>query len=454
MGTPTQETKPKDQHPTRNDAIAGRRKEERDRLPSSDGAVDGMLASIGGDSLRNLGDGGSKEVDPASHAEGQIQQIGMIQNAIFDVVRDGIKRGLDAIEKPEELHESNGGALGELLALAASLALAGAGGGIAAWVAQDIGSAVTKKLVENTVKEAVKRAFAPRPAKGPRSLDDLKEAFGQQLVAASANIKNRFALEWSQMHDRLSVLPSAALTKAIDDMAQVLNTDTSTVIDQVADQTVIAWTNFVARAKYGGMRPWDFWAKNGGNGAIALDGAAAAPKAVNEDPTRGNVNPWAMAPSLDFRQRPMQDEHFGILEIFVDVFGHLIADPDYRMRLDNVGPGVRRRLAQLGRVRDLKINKVVRVCSLKINPPIPIASLLITADGYVRGTNWVNFHTMTLHHHKPLGLGYVRETLDCHIDLVHGKQTPDCHLNPEVDAKAIAAVAEQAQDLSLRHLEA
>jgi len=178
------------------------------------------------------------------------------------------------------------------------------------------------------------------------------------------------------------------------------------------------------------------------------------PDRVSEDPTRSNVSPAAMGAALDTRRRPVRDEQFGILEVFVDTTGRLLVHPDYGMRLDNVGPAVRARLAQLGRVRDLKVNKVIRVCSLRSTPHVRLASILITADGYVRAADWSTYQTMSIRNQEPPGVGRLLETHACMTDLIRGNETASCRLTPEVDAKAIAVVAERAQNLSLTLLEA
>ncbi len=432
-------------------AVAAQRKADRDRLPSTSGAVDTMLDSVAGDALRVPS--ANKPVTPAAHAQGLIQQFAAIQNAIFDVVVTGRIRALRAIDSSEVPRERKSG-LGDLLALAASLAVAGSAGSIAVWVGSKIASRLEQKFVEDAVKDVVKRAFAPRASAGPRDVDDLKEVFAQQLENQQIMAKNRLAEEWSRTHDQLSVLPPEELAAVVERVADVLKRDVADVVDHVTDQIVIAWTNFLARATHGSMKGWDFWERNGGKGDFPLEGAAKAPDRVSEDPTQGNVDPNAMGFALDKRQRPMQDEHFGILEVFVDTTGRLVAHPDYGMRLDNVGPDVRARLAQLGRVRDLKVNKVIRVCSLHINPPVPLASILITADGYVRSDDWSSYQTMSIRNQEPPGIGRVLETQHCMTDLIHGRETASCRLTPEVDAKAIAVVAERAQSLSLTLLEA
>lgn len=454
MGSPTtHDSKPstRTHEQARKVPLDALHKADREHFPTSAHAVDTMLDSVAADRTRLPNAVGP--ATPVAHKEGQIQQFAAVQNAIFELVDKGVEVAIRAIDRPE-IPREHASKIGDMLALAASLAMAGSAGSIAVWLGRGIAARIEQKFIEDAVKDAVKRSFASRPAAAPRNLADLKDAFHQQLVFEQANIQNRFAREWSQIYERLSVLPPSELQAVTERASSAIERDASGVINDIADQTVIAWTNFVARAKYGGMTGWDFWERNGGKGAIALKGADKAPERESEDPTRSNVDPRAMRPSLDKRQRPMQDEHVGILEVFVDSLGHLVAHPEYGMRLDNVGPAVRARLAQLGRVRDLKVNKVIRVCSLTTNPPVPLASMLITADGYVRSVDWSNYQTMAIRNHEPPGIGRLIETHDCLTDLIHGRQTTDCHLNPGNDAKAIAAVAERAQNLPLTLLEA
>jgi hypothetical protein len=225
---------------------------------------------------------------------------------------------------------------------------------------------------------------------------------------------------------------------------------------------LVGWTNFLARAMHGAMH-WDPWQPPGAHGAIKLEGARdpwAEPAATRSDPTTGNVDPKPMGWALERTQRPMMQEHYGILEIFLDSSGRLLNIPDYGMRLDNVGPNVRKELRQMGKVRDLKVNKVVRMCSyrhdgLEVNPPAPIASILITADGYVRAHDWARFmrvHVEESATRKPWDIkGDFGRCMD---QLIWGEETKNCHVDHASENAEIAAFAEGAQGLSLSHLRA
>jgi hypothetical protein len=106
----------------------------------------------------------------------------------------------------------------------------------------------------------------------------------------------------------------------------------------------VAWTNFLARAKHGEMQEWDYWTENGSPSAIATSGAEPKPSSGGLD--HSNIKPDNNSPLLEDTQRPMQDDAYGVLEIFVDPTGKDVIDaPGYRMRLDNVGPKVREEYA-------------------------------------------------------------------------------------------------------------
>jgi hypothetical protein len=201
------------------------------------------------------------------------------------------------------------------------------------------------------------------------------------------------------------------------------------------------------------MKGWDFWEKTGSAGGLTVAGAAPAPRSQEADPTRANIDPTQTTELLSSGQRPWQVEESGVLQLFVDGGGRLLQERGYGMRLDNVGPEVRRRVAQLGLVRDLPVNKTINVCSVQSKPLAIIASVLVTADGYVRATNWAAFQTAHIGHHEPPGPGRLRETHDCLEDLIQGSETNDCRLTPEVDAASIVKLVDRVQSLSLALLE-
>lgn len=154
----------------------------------------------------------------------------------------------------------------------------------------------------------------------------------------------------------------------------------------------------------------------------------------------------------------MQEDAFGVLEIFVDPTGKYVIDhPGYRMRLDNVGPKVREEFRTAGKVRDLKVNKIVHMCTsryrgMRVDPPMSIAAVMITADGYVRASNWSQLQRLHFEPTKgpfwdPQGFG------DCMDTLNKGDETPDCHLDRDAMAADMTAFANAALELPLTWLE-
>lgn len=67
----------------------------------------------------------------------------------------------------------------------------------------------------------------------------------------------------------------------------------------------------------------------------------------------------------------MLGEHYGILEVHLWSDGCLNEHPSCGMRLDNVGPKVRKSIRGMGRVGDVGLNKIVRVAAIgssQLNP--------------------------------------------------------------------------------------
>jgi hypothetical protein len=162
---------------------------------------------------------------------------------------------------------------------------------------------------------------------------------------------------------------------------------------------------------------------------------------------------WAM----ERGQRQMAKQHYGLLEIFLDAQMNVIDRPLYRMRLDNVGPRVRENLRGAGRVGDVPVNKLVRICSdvhrgVRVNPPTTVATILITADGYVRASNWAEYERMFFSPTPgpiwdPGGFGA------CMDQLRAGEESPGCRIDKATKAREITGVAEIAQNLSLSYLD-
>lgn len=348
-----------------------------------------------------------------------------------------------------------------LLGYAASTLL---GGGSAAAVTWMLGSITTAGVtgaaaaaVKSLVGGAVAKALQGDHARAAGSLDDIKRAFYESFVIQVQAAEHDFTARWPTVYAGLSQLGIDELTRL--NQARV-DENQGEFVAAMRHQAFIAWTNFLARVKHGAMGPWDHWAENGSPGAIALPGAQHKPVAGGPDPSRNNVAPDSDSPLLQTIQRPMQDDAFGILEIFVDASGGRIVNrPGYRMRLDNVGPKVREEFKTSGKkVRELPVNKIVHLCSslhngVRVDPPTSVASVLITADGYVRASNWAEFLKVHFEPKKgpiwdPAGFG------DCMDQTIQGKETADCHIDRKAMSGEISAFATAAQELPLTWLEA
>jgi hypothetical protein len=214
-------------------------------------------------------------------------------------------------------------------------------------------------------------------------------------------------------------------------------------------ETLVAWANLVARASHGGMAGWDPWATTGGEGAVALQGARV-PTRDHEDPTGGNVDPKAMDDAL----MVVGADTSGVLEIAIDGAGRLIRGTEYGMHLRGVGTKVVKELRGRGAVRTLRVNKLVRMYEPSEASWRMVASVLITADGYVRRTNWGEFAKVVMPQGATSPLDAFEQKRDCFDDLIHGHERADCHMDEKANERDIAAFAEKAQSLSLVDLEA
>jgi hypothetical protein len=262
------------------------------------------------------------------------------------------------------------------------------GDGLASAIVSKPGRAQIK-FVEDAVKEAIKRGLQSSSTDATGDARDLKTAFRRTMVQHRQLALIQLNETFARMHDRLAVLSKPELETLAATLTARLTQHHSSLMKSVADQTVIAWTNFIAQVKHGAMGDWDLWERNGSKGAIALDGATPRPDdAVGAHAaTASNIDPRA-ASALN---RANDSEHFGILEIATTPGGGLLEDGrgmhyghDYGMRLENVGGGVRDRIRTLGRVRDVPVNKMVRVYEVSSRSVSPVGSFLITADGHVR----------------------------------------------------------------------
>jgi hypothetical protein len=267
-----------------------------------------------------------------------------------------------------------------------------------------------------------------------------RKAYHQQLEAHLQRLDVQLQTEWSSRHDQLDGLSARELAAANQQLLADLAKNRQAIPERIANRTIEGWVNFLAQAMHGAGPAWDHTQPNGGARALRL----AHSKTLGEDdPTRDNVNPMAMDALLASGQ-PTNHARYGILEIHLDANGRLVEGTGYGMRLDHVSEGARAYLRTMGRVRDLAVNKVVRLCSRSIDPPTTIAAVLITADGYVRRTNWGELEHARIPH------GDLGAWDACFDDLIDGKESEVCHHDHAQDDPDIVALAERAQDLSLQ----
>lgn len=345
----------------------------------------------------------------------------------------------------------------QLLGVAAS-ALLGAGAGAAAgWFLGAITTAGLANQAAGTasrlVSGAVKSAMTAGDPAAAASLDDIKQAFTDTFHVQLDVGRRDYIGRQDQLARAMSLVAVDQLERLVDALK---HQNPEELRAKMRHETFVAWTNFLARAKHGEMRAWDYWTENGSPGAIATSGAEPTPSAGGLD--HSNIKPDNSSPLLEDTQRPMQEDAFGVLEIFVDTTGKNVIDhPGYRMRLDNVGPKVREEFRRTGKVRDLKVNKVVHMCTsihngVLVDPPTSIASVMITADGYVRAHNWSELQKMHFEPRKgpiwdPTGFR------GCMDDIIEGNETADCHLDRAAMTTEISAFANAAQELPLTWLE-
>ncbi len=407
------------------------------------------LAAYGdavGSIVRNIAASRSQEapkpsaVAPEVHRAGVLDQIINIQSTMLDHVRDGIEEAKHSIERAEQ--PSRPSLLGQLVRLAASLALAEAGAALIPIILDGVVSEGAAKVFASAFRSSVKGAFKSDPLAGDAMIDDLRTAYEESLGAALAATKHRFMSELSVHYDRLAELDTEALEKVASTTLEALATSREPIVQAAKQSALVGWVNLVGQAHVGAMRGWDSWdeSNNGQRGAIKLPGAVSPSADVRgAEIVKGNVDPFAI--DTDTLREPSTSLH-GILEIQVDLFGTL----KQKMRLNDVGPDVRRQLMHAGRVRDLKINKAIRIVEHGTDA-WPIASLLITADGYVRRSDWSQLMTAVVPQ------GSYAAGHHCLGELIYNRETADCHYAPEIDEKNIVDLTEKVQSLSLENLE-
>lgn len=372
-------------------------------------------------------------------------------------VREGVQRGIESIHAPELPRTEK---LDGLLGTAVTILIAGTAGATGAWLVAGFAFAnkVREKFVESAIKDSVKlmlktAASTPDNIKDP--LVDLKTLFQRKCKARLNDASLERIRERLDLRRRVSMLETSDLELIVDRGINALMGRSDEVVEAVANQTVVSWTNFLARAKHGAGARWESWQRNGSRGAIKLRGAA---EPDNEDPSStvaGNVDGRAIGFYDDAASIVEGPELFGILEVSIDRDGRIVRFPGWGMRLLNAGPAVRARIKNLGTVRELPVNKLVRLCSQPTGmiPPEVHASVVITADGYVRHHNLGGQARVHMPGKAPIGPARLLEQQACLRDLSTGKESDDCHVEVAANEEQVTTFAERAQDLPLSLLE-
>jgi hypothetical protein len=317
---------------------------------------------------------------------------------VFDWMKTGAENAVDRIKGEDKGRKS---AFDHLVHLAA----VGAFGGSVAVVANAVGRAISKGLTEKGVVDAIKwgiRDSIREGAKASAGVDDvLIDQYKEEQQAKAQESKLRFVNSfWNEAAEKLYRRPLAELRKiASTSLKEAISTE---VRDEHARSTAIEWINYLARAHHG-AGTWDPWAKHGNaTEGVPTDNARPpvdqSAHAIRDAGVR-SVDPAdsRTADLVDNEQRTMQEDHHGILEIFVywrydGSFSRLTGSAGGArngLRLDGVNQYTREQLQTVGTVGDARVNKIVRVYkegtkAMKLNPPKSYFACLVTADGYAR----------------------------------------------------------------------
>ncbi len=403
--------------------------------------MDGALRSVESE-LAAVVDQQSSPASEESHRAGLIIAILDARVAILTAVTSGVHQGIQALSKTDRRPSSN---WWPLLEFAASVAIAGAAGPIAVVIGKGFAGLHGKKAVEDSVKEALKKAGkASLPAPGKADHLELVDSFTR--VANHKLLASRMSLtsSVSVIYDALSIIPIEKLEQLAKHLVSEPLESHPAIVSQAAMSTIVAWTNFLARATYGAMGVWDPWETNGGHGAKALQGAAHPPTGADErsEVTAGNVEPRSLYAVNDADQ----GDQMGILEVDIDLYGELVeSNPmigeSRGMRLENVGPRVRKELRSLGTVRAAPVNKLIRVFDTADGFVRQAGAILITADGYVRSFDLGS----ATRAHTDVRPPTVKELL--------GLEQRRYRVHEKANEALLRTLAERAQDLPLSKLE-
>ncbi|HEY4175693.1 MAG TPA: hypothetical protein VGM90_02615 [Kofleriaceae bacterium] len=393
-----------------------------------------------------------------------VAQISSIGPATLHIIEHGVAIGGRALSVPDKIEPS---LASELFMIAVAAAVAGISGGVASWWAGQFAIAATGRIAQRAAEgaaDAIARAELKAAAESAKmaekftqkfledsSKDGVKnfakqytkldpttptsgyvQAFMSHADHALASVEASFTANLADLQQRLYTLSTPDLVR-IAAPARLLTLSVNSLVEAAANETVIAWTNFLARARYGALDPWN------ATGSVALAGAASSDGRAPIDNDIG----WTNSGLLNLAQRGW-DDRVGVLEVNLDRHGNVVPVEGYTLRLDNVGPKVRARVRTMGLVRDLPVNKVVKVCHVERGFYMPVASIGIGADGRVRDSVGLRSGKTSK---KTAG-----ELTQCAEGVLAGTEAGPC-LEPAFDYSNVTKYAEIAQGLSLMLLE-
>ena len=402
--------------------------------------IDAVMQGVNADIANATADvGPATEADLRSNA---IEQITGNRSLAIEIIAQGTSEGFDLLQTPDKAPAS---VPNFLIDAAAAMLISGSASGIAARMATVVVDKIAKKAVEYALKEGLKTVgkAALTPTHGvngttarTKLVKVFKNSVGQQLLEARNTLVHR------PITAALTHLPLADLVQLAQHLQDARTSHLRALTEDVKTSTVVAWTNFLARANYGAMGSWNIWAEHGGDGAVQLDGAAASPigPEATHEVTAGNVAPRAMDAIADASGAT------GILEIAMTSGGALFErGPGHGMRLANVGPSVREHLRGIATVRAAPINKLIRLYDVthagSTEVVKEIGSILITADGYVRRYD-LGPETRIVPDPRPITF---REVI--------GVDHRQFRLHRQASEALVRDIAERAQDLPMSMVE-
>ncbi len=300
----------------------------------------------------------------------------------FTAAKEGKDLAIAMIEEFDAVEQSRWQNVAQILV--GSL-LASVGSLCGGWVAGLVGAGgIAGGALTDGIQQLITSCFTPEPALSTNA--DMKLAFQEMFSNSVVQAQSEFVAQWPNVSAQIHAMSpgdveKVALKKAADGAA---------LIGAVRDRTLVAWTNFVAQAKHGRMT-YDYWDDEGGGQTkiATADADKTRDVHVKGQNAKENIDPSRFDWAMDNEQATTEGEHFGLLEIHMWTDGQLVGGAGYGMRLDNVGPQVRKHLAKFGTVRELPVNKVVRVYvdnAEQINPPKPSGTILLTTDNFIRRT--------------------------------------------------------------------